>query len=317
MTFQTPILLIGFNRPAQIEQSLKAILSIKPSQLFIALDGPRAQRADDVDSCAQVKNVISRLLESAPYCTIHTLYRKQNLGCGKGVSGAISWFFSHVEAGIIIEDDVVADPSFFTYSQQLLKKYATDTRIMAITGRNVAGMWKTPAKQSYFFSSTLNVWGWATWKRAWNLFDFDMKDWPIVRSNSRFYDGLTAEQQILTKKAYDKMYRHELDTWDYQWGYALQKHKGLTIIPRVNLVSNVGFGATATHTKVENPAIESVPVHQMTFPLRHPKSIVADHTYYIFFLSLAKPSLFHRLTRALWVLFHDPKGFCRLVWEKL
>jgi hypothetical protein len=316
MTFQTPILLIGFNRPAQIEQSLTAILRVKPQTLYIALDGPRENRPDDSVACQKVRDTISRILADAPYCTIHTLYRTKNLGCGKGVSGAISWFFSQVPAGIIIEDDIVADISFFTYCQQLLKKYEHNQRIMSITGRNVAGMWKTPNTQSYFFSSTLNVWGWASWKRAWDLFDFDMKDWPSVRNSSEFYQGLTEQQKQLTKKAYDKMYHHQLDTWDYQWGFALQKNKGLTIIPRVNLVSNVGFGATATHTKVENPAIESVPVHKMVFPLKHPQKIVEDDTYYRYFISLAKPPFFTRVKRIVWVLFHDPKGFCKLVWEK-
>lgn len=240
--FTTPILLIIFNRPRETEKVFEAIRKIKPLELFIAADGPRKGNESDLGECAQVRRIVDAI--DWP-CRVETLFQKENLGCGLGVATAINWFFERVKQGIILEDDCVPDQSFFRFCQELLTYYRDNTKVMHISGNNFQ-YGKRRGRASYYFSSYTHNWGWATWRRAWKVYDFNCVPEEMRQSN-----------------------------WDYQWMMSVRKHKGLAVLPNINLVSNIGFSNDATHTK-EYSHYSNLPTRSIEFPLIHPKIIIRN-----------------------------------------
>lgn len=238
--FNTPVLFIVFNRPDTTDMVFAEIKKIRPKRLFIAADGPRKNVPEDYKKCAQTREIIKKIDWS---CDVKTLFQKENLGCGYGVSTAINWFFDNAEEGIILEDDCVPDKSFFYFCQELLEKYRNNKKIMHISGDNFQ-YGKKRGWSSYYFSEYTHIWGWATWRRAWKFFDFNC---------------VSLEQKI--------------SNWDKQWYLSVRNKKGLAILPNVNLVSNIGIGDNSTHTK-KSIHYANLPIKQIDFPLIHPRIIL-------------------------------------------
>jgi len=269
--FNTPILFIIFNRPNQSKISFERIRSIQPKYLFIAADGPRIGNMNDELKCIEVQESILAMIDWD--CEVKTLFRKENLGCGLGPASAISWFFSHVEQGIILEDDCLMDISFFQYCEDLLNYYKNDDKVMHIGAQSFL---KSIGDDQYYFSNTPFIWGWATWKRAWEKFDFSISDWNIQKNNPNFKINKMNKAVVnFWEKKFNLIYFKINDDssvdrsdniWDYQWTYCLFKNNGLAIFPNKNLVSNIGFGPDATHTFETN----SKDVNRETFPIRFP-----------------------------------------------
>ncbi|HSW90188.1 MAG TPA: hypothetical protein VLH19_04935 [Patescibacteria group bacterium] len=260
--FATPILLLTFNRPDYVERQIQLLSAIAPKRLYIACDGPRNN--EDLE----IQNRIHILVSNIDWkCSVFTLYRKKNLGCRVAVSSAIDWFFKNEEQGIILEDDCIADVTFFPFCEQMLRRYRKDKKIMHVSGMSPVHI---ESKNSYVFSSHPLCWGWATWRRAWKKYDVNMKTWPDRASS---YVG-----QKYWIDLFQKMYEKKIDTWDYQWIYSVFENHGLSIILAVNLVTNIGFDSRATHTKFFLSPNSYQLSSSMLFPLRHPTS-VASNTY--------------------------------------
>ena len=237
--FERPILFIIFNRPQTTRQAFDIISKIKPRQLFVAADGPRENRNGENELCEESRKIATSVDWD---CEVHTLFRDNNLGCGLGPSSAISWFFENVEEGIILEDDLLPDLSFFRYCQELLAFYRDNPRVMHISGDNYQYGRKW-GKESYYFSKFTHNTGWATWRRAWKHYDFT----------------LTTEE-------------HRATAWDAQWQISVARANGVGILPNINLIKNIGFGEDATHTK-EKVRFFDLEAEEMHFPLIHPKTI--------------------------------------------
>lgn len=243
--FKTPILFIVFNRPDVTQIVFNILKELKPKYLYVSADGPRKNKADDFELCKKTRDVISQINWE---CEIKTLYRTENLGCGLAVSGAISWFFNHVNKGIILEDDCLPNISFFKYCELLLNLYENNEKIMHIGGTNFQNG-KIWGNEEYYFSKLAHVWGWATWKRAWDLYDYNIKPFYLfVRENkiNNYYSNKKIAQFCLEN--FKKAYHHKIDTWDYQWTFTILNNNGVAVIPNTNLVSNIGFREDATHT---------------------------------------------------------------------
>jgi hypothetical protein len=269
----TPVLLILFNRPEKVRQLIQALSLIKPKYVYVAADGPRTHSATDDQRCKDVKDLISDL----PWeCDVYTHFQPSNLGCKIGVSTAISWFFEHVSAGIILEDDCIPTLSFFTYSTELLEKYQDDERIMHISGSSFIERNDMLNKNdSYYFSNIALVWGWATWRRAWSKFDIEMKDVDGLNKTLQSSNAFkTRRFRHFWISLFNHVNRKEVDTWDAQWIYSILKAGSISIMPAQNLIKNVGFGEDATHT------LETVQfardTHEIEFPLVHPTSLEVD-----------------------------------------
>ncbi|CAL65531.1 hypothetical protein [Christiangramia forsetii] len=267
--FETPILFIVFNRPDVTVRVFKEIKKQKPKFLFIAADGPRVGFEDDIDKCRKVREIV---LNSVDWdCEIKTLFRNKNLGCGKAVSGAIDWFFENVEMGIILEDDCLPNHSFFGFCKILLERYKHEDQVYAISGNNFQdGIQRGEA--SYYFSNYGFIWGWATWRRAWNRYDYKLKDLDKFKKQ-KLIKRIDKRRnfQSYWYQIFDEVYQNKIDTWDYQWLFAIWYNKGMVALPNVNLVSNIGFGEEATHT-IDYTPLSKVPTKNVGL-IRHPKNI--------------------------------------------
>jgi hypothetical protein len=269
---QTAVLFLVFNRPDTTAQVFKAIRRAKPPRLYVAADGPRADRAGEAEKVAKVREIATAV--DWP-CEVKTLFRDENLGCKYAVSGGISWFFDHEEQGIILEDDCLPHSDFFTFCETLLDRYATDDRIWVITGNNFQNGARR-GEASYYFSRYNHVWGWASWRRAWQKADMNIRFWPEWKASAAWKefwtDSLTRKYW---EKIFDRMHRAEIDTWDYPWTASVWYHGGLTATPNVNLVSNIGFGPDSTHTaSADSPLAGMVTVS--IGKLQHPSAVIQN-----------------------------------------
>jgi len=238
-TFQTPILFLIFNRPETTKEVFNKIKQVKPPKLYVGADGPRKNRDDDVKLCQQTRDILKQINWE---CEIHTLFREENLGCAKAISEAVTWFFDNENMGIILEDDCVPHPDFFPYCQEMLIRYQNETRVMFISGTNFISNIKKP-ETSYYFSRLADVWGWASWKRAWAKYDLLIHDWPIGSKkllNDQYFNGFREYREIFMYSL-DNLYdTTNPNTWDYQWAYRILINDGLCVVPRENLISNIG-----------------------------------------------------------------------------
>jgi hypothetical protein len=274
--FQTPIAFFVFNRPDTTAQVFAAIRHIQPSQLLLIADGARSHKAGEAERCAAVRKIIRQIDWK---CDVLENFSDTNLGCKRRVVSGLNWVFEQVEAAIILEDDCLPSSSFFGFCQELLDRYREDERIMMICGTNLLAEWKSK-QQSYHLSHHTTIWGWATWRRAWQYYDVAMTDWPNADVQARVKDLLGHEKLYLNRKqAFEEVYQGKIDTWDLQWAFTRLLQSGLSIIPSVNLVSNIGFTEDATHTKTSDDPRAGLATYEMALPLKPPVGAIADQDY--------------------------------------
>ena len=269
-TSTVPILFLVFNRPETTIRVFEAIRQYRPQQLFIAADGPRPDRPGETEKCAEVRKIADTV--DWP-CEIRTLFRAHNLGCRDAVSSAINWFFENVEEGIILEDDCLPHPDFFRFCNELLDYYCNDERIMHISGSNFQRGEKR-GDASYYFSRYAHIWGWASWRRAWQYYDADLNNLDIAVLKNTFKSGKVSNrwmeilQQVKDKNPY-------FNTWDFQWSYTLFERSGLAVTPNVNMISNIGFGS-GTHTLKKDSEFAEIPAESIAKALIHPMQKIPD-----------------------------------------
>ena len=269
--FETPILLIAWKRPHKTIRIINSLKKIKPQNFYVACDGPNKNDKALINLVNETRKLI---LENITWdCKLKTLFSESNQGCKIGVSNAINWFFENVDNGIILEDDCLPHQDFFYFCSELLKKYNDDQRIWSIAGNNLHN--KSIGRASYFFSKYSHCWGWATWRRCWAKYDRDLKNWPTQKTEG-ILDNLfkTSKEKIFWGRLLDNIYyKSKPNTWDYQWSYTCFINSGLTIIPKENLIFNIGFDNESTHTKFGNPTSDLKNYDRFTskvFPLKHP-----------------------------------------------
>lgn len=268
-----PILLIGFNRPDYMVEQIEALRPARPNKIYLAVDGPRADRPEESALCQQVRDSVKFI--DWP-CEIKTLFRDRNLGCKYGVSGAITWFFDNEAEGVILEDDCRPTQDFLRFASEMLERYRDDERIGAICGFNFFNL-QTDNKASYHFSRHMDVWGWASWRRVWKDYDIDIcsnteRALAIVASS----DMTPYNKKVFRKFVFDVA--NGLSTWDVQLALLLMERKSLTIIPRERLTVNVGFSDDrATHTAgYVFWNTEWSTAGGVSFPLSHPLVVLRD-----------------------------------------
>jgi hypothetical protein len=269
---QPAVALFVFNRPQCTEQSLAAIRQARPSRLLVVADGPRRSRPRDALECVAVRHVCDQI--DWP-CDVLRNYADANMGCRDRMASGLDWVFSEVEEAIILEDDCIPCPSFFRYCQELLHRHRFDKRVMHISGNRLVGdLGGSP--NGYDFTRVPFVWGWASWRRAWRLYDKTMTAWPRLRETNWSRDVTGTHRLALRLSAVlDTVHQGTLNTWDYQWLFACLLNDGLASLPSTNLVSNIGFGAAATHT-VRPSRLANLPCNAINFPLSSPADIASD-----------------------------------------
>ncbi|MBW4493215.1 MAG: glycosyltransferase family 2 protein [Oscillatoria princeps RMCB-10] len=273
---KTPVAFLVFNRPAQTETVFEAIRQAKPPKLLVVADGPRANRPGEAEKCAAVRAIIDRVDWD---CEVIKNYADANMGCKKRVSSGLNWVFDTVEEAIILEDDCWPHHTFFRFCEELLEKYRDDKRIMMICGTNILGEWKSNI-QSYHFSHYGMIWGWASWRRAWSYYDVDMKLWSEPEIKNRIRDVLCEKSHYeRVKGVFEQAYTGKVDTWDYQWAFTRFSQSGLSAIPAVNLITNIGFTEDATHFTGSVEGFSNLELQSMSFPLKEPCGLAPDRAY--------------------------------------
>ena len=268
----TSILLVAFNRPNHTRRVLEAILAAEPQQLYVFQDGAREGNEYDMVKCAEVRQVVEEMAKGTEV-QLHTNYSNRNLGCGPGPMTALNWFFSENEMGIILEDDAVPHPDFFSYCEELLEKYKNDESVCAIGSMNVdTQKW---GNGSYYFSMmNRNLCAWATWRRAWERFDLrllDVSRWQLSKALQWYGCGVLEREYWCDR--IDEVHKDGCGgrSWDMQFFMSIWLHHGKGIIPNVNLSSNIGTVGEATHAMQSGNLIDNVPT-QPILPLVHPSS---------------------------------------------
>lgn len=268
-TATAPVVLLCFNRPDMTARVFSAIRAAAPAELYLVMDGPRANVPHDERLVAETRAVISAV--DWP-CTVVTDFAPRNLGLKKRISSGLDFVFSHTRQAIILEDDCVPDSSFFPFMTELLSRYEDDSRV-GILGGSSRLRGHRVSSYSYDFSRDVRIWGWATWARTWNNFSHS-GDLDARWSPSQQQELLSAIPAGVRKKAMASMLAKatELDSWALPFAVHCQKQGYLSVVPEVNLVENVGFGARSTHTTFED-FVAQVPAEPIEFPLRHPDSV--------------------------------------------
>jgi hypothetical protein len=243
----TAVLFLVFNRLDTTKQVFEAIRQAKPPRLYVAADGAREAKSGEEVIVEKVRDYVIQNLDWE--CEVKTLFREQNLGCKMAVSGAIDWFFENEEMGIILEDDCLPSQSFFWFCEELLERYKDDMGVGMISGDNFQKGIKR-GDSDYYFSIYNHIWGWASWANRWKEYDMNLSQ----LKHADFIDDLFDNKKIIKhwKSTFYTMKQGLIDTWDYQWTFTLWSNKQLTILPNINLIENVGFGADATHTTGES-----------------------------------------------------------------
>jgi len=275
---ETPVALMIFNRPQTTAQVFERVRRARPRRLLIAADGPRAGNPDDEHGCAAAREIVSDV--DWP-CEVTTEFSSSNLGCRTRLSSGLDWVFGLVDSAIVLEDDCLPHPSFFSYCEQLLDHYADEDRVMHVSGDNFSSIgrrgprWRL-SRPSYYFSRYPHVWGWASWRRAWAAYDVDMRTWRDPATRDRVLAGFEDPgERDFWETTWGDTAAGRVDTWDYQWVFACIERGGLSAMPRRNLVSNIGFGEGARHTVGKSP-LADLPTAEIESPLRHPGEIARD-----------------------------------------
>ncbi len=271
---QTPVLLITFNRAKNTQSVINALRLVKPKFLYVFQDGQRIDNIDDIDKCKSVRNVLSEIDWE---CELKTNFSESNLGCGKGPSTGIQWFFENVEEGIILEDDCIPHPDFFQYCEILLEKYRNDVRISYIGGANYQDG-KQRGDGSYYFSDGHHgTWGWASWRRSWQLFDYYIDNINVKRFkdiSKKYFIGKIMKDYWLNIFYEVKKNRFNESCWDYQFYFGCWNNNMLAILPNKNLVANIGDDPDANHTQ-GNLSMLYRPTESI-LPIIHPTKVYQD-----------------------------------------
>ena len=306
--FSAPILLIVFNREKETKTLFNVIKKIKPPVLYIACDGPRTNNVDDFAKVKKVRDIFKKIKWE---CRIETLYQNKNLGCRKGVTAGIDWFFYNEEMGIILEDDCIPSLSFFQFCDQMLLEYQFNEKVFMISGHNKAGYWRKDEKD-YFFSKVGSIWGWASWRESWQKYDSEMSNLEELSKTKFFEEKFNKKSgKILKSILLNAKYRirnKKLDTWDYQFFYTRIINDGISLVPTLNLVKNIGFNSTdATHTIKKNKANEELENYEIDFPLRKNNNIQIDEKYdELLIKKIQNNNVFNKIKRTLrkiWEIF--------------
>ncbi len=303
--YDLSVLLIFFARPGTLREVFARVKAARPARLFLACDGPREGNVADLQRTEECKAIVSDIDWE---CEVHTYYSDVNKGCGRGPSDAISWAFTYTDKLVILEDDCVADPSLFPYMEEMLKKYEQDERVGFISGFNHFKDWDCGGS-SYCYTKTAATLGWGTWKRVWQQYDFYLKN-----ADDPYY-GRLLEKELCHKRAgrarlgswkqaARETANQKVNYWDIQFGFVKYSQSYLCIVPKSNLIYNIGVGAGSTHTENAKQVawkpgrILFMPTTAMEFPLKHPQYVVCDRYYdEKYFNTMACPPKFKRYFR--------------------
>lgn len=303
-SFDVPVAYIFFNRPDHTARSFEAIRRVRPSRLFLIRDAARTGYPEDRQRVAASSKIAERI--DWP-CEVKRFFAEENMGCGRRISSGINAAMRHSDRLIVLEDDCVPNPSFFDYCRVMLDRYEHDDSVMSVGGSNFLRgsiSEEVASKSDYYFSKYAHIWGWATWRSAWQHYDYSMKVWPAFGMDGGLADLCRNQHELeYWRSMFDKVAAGRIDTWDFQWMLACWRRGGRCIVPRVNLVQNIGFDDRGTRTgrklnRFSIPAAElTVRTHPSSSAINTEADVSTDNFYYSG--TLSRPTVLKRLSRRL------------------
>jgi len=253
----TPILLCVYRRLEKVQLLLNRLREVKPRIIYVSGNAPKNKH--EKIYCDAIKNEINNIDWE---CTVYTKYESKHIADPSfSITNGIDWFFSNVPYGIILEDDSIPSPSFFSLCSHLLSKYEEHNEIYHIAGTNTSYD-HAAAPRLLYSNFCLPPWGWATWKRCWEKYNPNMDNWR---------DG----EQIVKSKVVDfDFWENMLDSnaatkagWDLQWNVDIWLNGGKILMPSYNLITNIGFDDLATYTFNKNNVLANLPVKDFPLPV--------------------------------------------------
>lgn len=243
---ETALLIIIFNRPDLTAQLYSQLEIQKPAKLYIVSDGARNDNERIIID--ESRAIFERISWN---CNVKKNYSDVNMGLRKRIVSAIDWAFDEEEQLIILEDDCIPHPEFFPFCEAMLDKFKNNKEILTINGCNLNPALTYENRESYFFSRYANSWGWATWRRAWFLFDRDLSGLKKPEINTLLKSHLTSPLRatIYWRYKLNEVETNRLNSWAYRWMFTLFVNKALAVVPKTNLIRNVGVDARSTNTR--------------------------------------------------------------------
>lgn len=288
--YTIPVALVIFKRVSLAEKMLKCLEEIRPEKLFVISDGAR----ENVPGEKELVEHVRALFEEVSWpCEIYRNYAEKNMGCDLRVPTGINWVFEQVDEAVILEDDCIPTNDFFVFAEKMLERYKYDSRVMMVAGSNC--MQGYSIKDCCCFSARVYTWGWATWKRAWEYYCSDGSIWKEIQRNGIFRKTYPIRIRHFIKKELDYYYRQRKMPWDYMWWLSCMKYQGLCAVPKVNLITNEGFGEDATHT--QSSGSYDGRTQSLDFPLQFPKTVKRNWKIDMYDKGLNRPWLPVRLLR--------------------
>ena len=237
---KTAVLMIGFNRPDNIRRVFEKVRDVRPAKLYIAIDGARDNKEGEDKLVEETKKVVEIIDWE---CEVRRKYNDKNLGAEVTISSALRWICETEEYFIMLEDDILAPVSFFRFMDEMLPKYKDNTNIKLVSGNNFTPL-PTPNGEDYFFSEYGHTWGWGSWRRVWHDFDLNIEI-PEEHCTLEFCRTLAnSEKQAKgIQRHYTRLRQLGVGncTWDYISSYKCKVKRMLSIVPRVNLATNIGI----------------------------------------------------------------------------
>jgi FkbM family methyltransferase len=252
-----------YRRPNLTAAVFEAVRAVRPSKLLVVADGPRP---GEELLCEETRAIFHRVDWD---CEVLTHFALRNMGLRERVSSGLTWVFEKVETAIILEDDCLPHPTFFRYCAELLELYRDTQEVMVISGDNAHGFRSRDI--NYYFTKYALIWGWGTWRRAWELYDNTMADWPKRKTEGWLSEILSNPHAVRHWEQKFQGAWEGFNSWARVWMYACWRNNGLCATPGVNLISNIGFGREATHTKGNIDSRANIQTQAMRFPLEHPE----------------------------------------------
>lgn len=275
------VLLIFFCRDDKFCKVFEQVKKAKPSKLYLYQDGPRNEKdMEGIKRCREISSQIDW------QCEVHSWYQEKNVGCDPSGFMAQRWMFEQEEMGIVLEDDVVPSQSFFPFCKELLERYKEDERINQICGMNNTGV-SEHIKDSYLFTTKGSVWGWASWRRVVMQWD---ENYPWIDSERELQN---LKCQRLKKNEYTKFIQYAaahkksgIAHFETIGGMDLYLYNRLNIVPKYNMISNIGVGEETTHGASDIRLLPKrvaklfhMKRYEISFPLKHPKYMMPDYVF--------------------------------------
>ncbi len=291
-----------FNRPNCANRTFTEIRKARPETLYLIADGPRQHKQGEAKVCAATRRVVEDMIDWP--CNVHKIYSDTNMGCGVRIISSLNFVFENEEQCIILEDDILPDPSFFDFCDTLLDRYRHADQVMQISG--YCPFKYRPRGSDYLFSRYAGIWGWATWRRAWEpMKKLDEPLWSRIKDEGRMQEFClsTAEHDIRTA-GLDRIFSEKVNNWDSKWTLVRNIQKGFGVVPKCNLTKNIGFSTYSTHTFNPFNSHRFSKIESITPPYVAPEKLQTDETY-DFLYNKRNYSRYVKLRTAIWNLVHS------------